>query len=52
MSSSWPTTTIQSYQYALLKVLGNGSGLNTLRRDMAVRFTRKARAAQSPAPAA
>ena len=38
--------------YALLKVLGKGSGLDALRRDMSVRFTRKARATQSPAPTA
>jgi hypothetical protein len=38
--------------YALLKVLGKGSGLDALRRDMSVRFTRKARADKSPAPAA
>jgi len=37
---------------ALLKVLGKGSGLEALRRDMSVRFNRKARADQSPAPAA
>jgi hypothetical protein len=30
--------------YALLKVLGKGSGLDALRRDMSVRFTRKTRA--------
>jgi hypothetical protein len=38
--------------YALLKVLGKGSGLDALRRDMSVRFTRKARATESPAQAA
>jgi hypothetical protein len=38
--------------YALLKVLGKGSGLDALRRDMSVRFTRKARATESPAKAA
>ena len=34
--------------YALLKVLGKGSGLDALRRDMSVRFTRKARATEKP----
>ena len=38
--------------YALLKVLGKGSGLDALRRDMSTRFTRKARATESPAQAA
>ncbi|MBC7700119.1 hypothetical protein [Aquabacterium sp.] len=38
--------------YALLKVLGKGSGLDALRRDMSVRFNRKARATSSPAQAA
>jgi hypothetical protein len=38
--------------YALLKVLGKGSGLDALRKDMSVRFTRKARATESPAQAA
>ena len=38
--------------YALLKVLGKGSGLDALRKDMSVRFTRKARATESAAPAA
>ena len=38
--------------YALLKVLGKGSGLDALRRDMPIRFTRKARATESPAQAA
>ena len=38
--------------YALLKVLGKGSGLDALRRDMAVRFSRKARTTESPAQAA
>jgi len=38
--------------YALLKVLGKGSGLDALRKDMSVRFTRKARAMESPAQAA
>ena len=35
--------------YALLKVLGKGSGLDALRRDMASRFSRKAPAAKTPA---
>lgn len=34
--------------YALLKVLGKGSDLDALRRDMASRFSRKAPAAKSP----
>lgn len=34
--------------YALLKVLGKGSGLDALRRDMASRFSRKAPAAKTP----
>ena len=34
------------------KLLGKGSGLDALRRDMAVRFTRRSRADKSPAPAA
>jgi hypothetical protein len=38
--------------YALLKVLGKGSGLDSLRKDMSVRFMRKARATESPAQAA
>ncbi|MDI1259528.1 hypothetical protein [Aquabacterium sp.] len=38
--------------YALLKALGKGSGLDALRRDMSVRFSRKARASESPAAAA
>ncbi|RZL04048.1 MAG: hypothetical protein EOP36_01815 [Rubrivivax sp.] len=38
--------------YALLKVLGKGSGLDALRKDMSVRFMRKARATESPAQAA
>ncbi|RYY85117.1 MAG: hypothetical protein EOO15_17780 [Chitinophagaceae bacterium] len=38
--------------YALLKVLGKGSGLDSLRKDMSVRFTRKTRATESSAPAA
>ena len=38
--------------YALLKVLGKGSGLDALRRDMSVRFTRKARATENPAAVA
>ncbi|MBC7700116.1 hypothetical protein [Aquabacterium sp.] len=38
--------------YALLKVLGKGSGPDALRRDMSVRFNRTARADKSPAPAA
>ena len=38
--------------YALLKVLGKGSGLDALRRDMSVRFARKARVTESPAQAA
>ncbi|MFY9476432.1 MAG: hypothetical protein ACOZE7_02725 [Pseudomonadota bacterium] len=35
--------------YALLKVLGKGSGLDALRRDMASRFSLKAPAAKNPA---
>jgi hypothetical protein len=35
--------------YALLKVLGKGSGLDALRRDMASRFSRRAPAAKTPA---
>ena len=38
--------------YAMLKVLGKGSGLDALRRDMAGRFSRKARVDESPADAA
>lgn len=38
--------------YALLKVLGKGSGLDALRKDMSARFVRKARATESPAQAA
>lgn len=38
--------------YALLKVLGKGSGLDALRKDMSVRFMRKARATESTAQAA
>jgi hypothetical protein len=38
--------------YALLKVLGKGSGLDALRRDMASRFSRKAPAAKTPADVA
>ncbi|MGH6646775.1 hypothetical protein [Aquabacterium sp.] len=38
--------------YALLKVLGKGSGLDSLRKDMSVRFMRKTRATESPAQAA
>jgi len=38
--------------YALLKVLGKGSGLDALRKDMSVRFMRKARTTESPAQAA
>src|SRR6218665_3231769 len=37
--------------YALLKVLGKGSGLDALRRDMASRFSRKPAADKSPADA-
>jgi hypothetical protein len=35
-----------------LKVLGKGFGLDALRKDMSVRFTRKARATESPAQVA
>lgn len=35
--------------YALLKVLGKGSGLDALRRDMASRFSRRAPAVKTPA---
>ncbi|CAH0354235.1 hypothetical protein [Aquabacterium sp. CECT 9606] len=38
--------------YALLKVLGKGSGLDALRKDMSVRFMRKTRATESTAEAA
>ncbi|CAH0354225.1 hypothetical protein [Aquabacterium sp. CECT 9606] len=38
--------------YALLKVLGKGSGLDSLRKDMSVRFMPKTRATESPAQAA
>lgn len=38
--------------YALFKVLGKGSGLDALRKDMSVRFTRKTRATETPAQAA
>lgn len=38
--------------YALLKVLGKGSGLDALRKDMSVRFMRKPRATESTAEAA
>lgn len=38
--------------YAMLKVLGKGSGLDALRRDMASRFSRKMRVNESPADAA
>jgi hypothetical protein len=38
--------------YALLKVLGKGSGLDALRKDMSARFVRKARAPESTAEAA
>jgi hypothetical protein len=37
--------------YALLKVLGKGSGLEGLRRDMAARFSRSAAATKSATPA-
>lgn len=35
--------------YAMLKVLGKGSGLDALRKNMAARFTRSASAAKTPA---
>ena len=38
--------------YALLKVLGKGSGLESLRRDMAARFSRSTAATKNPIPAA
>lgn len=38
--------------YAMLKVLGKGSGLESLRRDMATRFSRKTRTEESQAQAA
>jgi hypothetical protein len=34
--------------YAVLKVLGKGSGLEALRKNMAVRFARSARAPETP----
>jgi hypothetical protein len=37
--------------YALLKVLGKGSGLEALRQDISARFARAARAPKSPATA-
>ena len=37
--------------YALLKVLGKRSGLESLRRDMAARFSRSAPATKTATPA-
>jgi len=37
--------------YALLKVLGKGSGLEALRQDISARFARGARAPKTPATA-
>lgn len=46
LGSDMMTTSLEGY--ALLKVLGKGSALDALRRDMATRFARKAPAAKSP----
>jgi hypothetical protein len=37
--------------YALLKVVGKGSGLESLRRDMSARFSRSAPGSKTAAPA-
>ena len=49
LGSDMMTTSLEGY--ALLKVLGKGSALDALRRDMATRFARKAPAAKSPVDA-
>jgi hypothetical protein len=43
---------LQRFDATELKVLGKGSGLDSLRKDMSVRLMRKARATESPAQAA
>jgi hypothetical protein len=49
LGSDMMTTALEGY--ALLKVLGKGSGLDALRREMASRFSRKPSADKSPAEA-